>query len=84
MTGETTFLEDGEIAVDGGGFRLQTVGTGTIEPSAEEGTLRGAVVWRVEGTGRMSGAVGLLSSNFEFRPTRGTAIEQQILQLILT
>jgi len=44
MTGETTFLEDGGMTVDGGGLRLETVGTGTIEPSPEEGTLRGAVV----------------------------------------
>ena len=83
MTGETTFLEDGDITVDGGGLRLRTVGTGVFEPSAEEGTMRGAVIWEVEGAGRLSGATGLLSSNFEFQLERGTAIEQQVLRLFL-
>jgi hypothetical protein len=83
MTGETTFLEDGEVTLDGGGLRLRTVGSGTIEPSAEEGTMRGAVTWQVEGTGRLSGASGLLSSNFEFQPATGAAIEHQVLRLFL-
>jgi hypothetical protein len=83
MTGETTFLEDGEVTLDGGGLRLRTVGSGTIEPSAEEGTMRGAVTWQVEGTGRLSGATGLLSSNFEFQPATGAAIEHQVLRLFL-
>ncbi len=84
MTGETTFLEDGDMTVDGGGLRLETVGTGTIEPSPEEGTLRGAVTWRVTGSGRLDGATGLLSSNFEFEPGAGTAVEYQVLRLFLT
>ena len=83
MTGETTFLEDGELVVDGGGLRLETVGSGTIEPSAEEGTMRGAVIWKVEGTGRLSGATGLLASNFEFKPDTGAAVEQQVVRLFL-
>jgi hypothetical protein len=83
MTGETTFLEDGEIAFDGGGLRLRTVGTGVIEPSPEEGTMRGAVNWQVEGTGRLSGATGLVSSNFEFQSERGSAAEHQIVRLFL-
>lgn len=83
MTGETTFTEDGEMVFDGGGLRLSTVGSGVIEPSAEEGTLRGAVSWRVEGTGRLSGATGLLSSNFEFQPGQGTAVEHQVVRLHL-
>ena len=40
MTGETTFVEDGMITIDGGGLRLSTVGAGVIEPSPEEGTMR--------------------------------------------
>jgi hypothetical protein len=83
MTGETTFLEDGELAVDGGSLRLETVGSGTIEPSAEEGTLRGSVIWKVEGTGRLNGATGLLTSNFEFKPDTGAAVEQQVVRLFL-
>ncbi len=83
MTAETTFVEDGEIAFDGGGLRLSTVGAGVIEPSAEDGTLRGAVTWNAEGTGRLSGATGLVSSNFEFQPERGTAAEHQVIRLFL-
>jgi len=80
---ETTFLEDGELAVDGGSLRLETVGSGTIEPSAEEGTLRGSVIWKAEGTGRLNGATGLLTSNFEFKPDTGAAVEQQVVRLFL-
>ena len=83
MTGQTTFLEDGDVTVDGGGLHLSTAGTGVLEPSAEDGTLRGAVLWQVEGTGDLAGATGLLSSNFETQPESGTAIEHQVLRLFL-
>ncbi|MCH6171942.1 hypothetical protein [Pseudonocardia alaniniphila] len=83
ITGETTFVEDGEIIFDGAGLRLTTVGAGLIEPSAEEGTSRGAVTWQVEGTGRLSGATGLVSANFEFHPERGIAADYHIVRLFL-
>jgi hypothetical protein len=83
MTGETTFLEDGVITVDGGELRISTVGTGVIEPSSEEGTLRGSVIWDAVGAGRLEGATGLVTSNFEFRPEQGTASEHQVLRLFL-
>ena len=69
MTGETTFLEDGELAVDGGSLRLETVGSGTIEPSAEEGTLRGSVIWKVEGTGRLTARRGCSRPTSSSSPT---------------
>ncbi len=83
MTGETTFVEDGMITIDGGGLRLSTVGAGVIEPSPEEGTMRGSVIWNAIGTGRWDGATGLLTSNFEFRPQQGNAQEHQVLRLFL-
>jgi hypothetical protein len=83
MTGETTFVEDGEMVFDGASLRLRTAGSGVIEPSPEEGTLRGSVMWQVEGTGRLEGATGLLSSNFEFRPESGDAVEHQVIRLFL-
>jgi hypothetical protein len=83
VTGETTFVEAGEIVFDGAGLQLTTIGAGVIEPSAEEGTLRGAVTWQVEGTGRLSGATGLVSANFEFRPERRDATEYHIVRLFL-
>lgn len=83
MTGETSFEETGEMLFDGEGLRLSSVGDGVIEPSAAEGALQGSVTWRVEGTGRFSGATGLLSSNFLFEPERGTAVEYQLARLFL-
>lgn len=83
LTGATSFVENGEMAFDYGTLRLTTVGAGVLEPSSEEGTLQGAVTFRVEGAGRLSGATGLLSSNFEFRPDAGTTIEHQLLRLFL-
>jgi hypothetical protein len=83
LTGETSFVEEGRMQFGNGGLRLTTVGEGVIEPSAEEGVLRGAVIWRVEGTGGWSGTTGLLSSNFLFRPDTGTAEEQVVARLVL-
>jgi len=83
MTGETTFLEDGVITVDRGELRVSTVGAGVIEPSGEEGTLRGSVIWDLVGSGRMSGATGLLTSNFEVHVDQGTALEHQVVRLFL-
>jgi len=77
------FLEEGEITIDGGGLQISTAGSGVLEPSAETGTLRGAVIWQVEGTGRWSGTSGLLSSNFELQPERATSVEHQVVRLFL-
>jgi len=83
MTGESTFVENGFLSFDDGGLRLSTIGSGALEPSAEEGTLQGAVLWRVEGTGRYEGATGLLSSCFAVNPESGAGTEKQILRLFL-
>lgn len=84
ITGETTFVEDGEIAFDGATLRVRTVGSGVIEPSSEEGTMQGSVIWQVEGAGRLSGATGLVTSNFAFQPETGSAVEHQVVRLFLT
>jgi hypothetical protein len=83
LTGATSFEENGEMTFDYDTLGLATVGAGVLEPSAEEGTLRGAVTFRVEGTGRLTGVSGLLSSNFEFVPASGTTIEYQVVRLFL-
>jgi hypothetical protein len=83
MTDATHFLEEGEMAFNGGALRLSTVGTGVLEPSAESGTLRGAVIWQVEGTGRWSGTSGLVTSNFEIQVESGTSAEHQVMRLFL-
>ena len=83
LTGTTSFVESGEMTLDYWTLRLSTVGAGLLEPSSEEGTLRGAVIFQVEGSGRLSGATGLLSSNFEFQPEAGTTKEHQLVRLFL-
>jgi hypothetical protein len=83
LTGETSFLEEGEMQFGYGTLRLSTVGAGLLEPTPEDGLSRGAVVFRVVGAGGSSGVTGLLTSNFEFQAASGTAVEQQVLRLFL-
>jgi hypothetical protein len=71
------------MTLDGGGLQISTVGSGVLEPSGETGTLRGAVIWQVEGTGRWGGASGLLTSNFELQPESATSVEHQVVRLFL-
>ena len=60
--------EEGTLTMEGGSLRLSTIGTGIIEPAPIAGHLRGAVIWRIEGTGRYAGAHGILSSVFTTSP----------------
>jgi hypothetical protein len=84
MTDATHFVEDGELTLDGGSLRVSTVGSGVLEPAAEEGTIRGAVIWQVEeGTGRWRDTSGLITSNFELHPETGTSSEHQVMRLFL-
>jgi hypothetical protein len=83
LTGDTSFLEEGEMALDYGTLGLSTVGAGVLEPSERAGISRGAVIFRIAGTGRLSGASGLISSNFEFDTETGTAVEHQVVRLSL-
>ena len=83
LTGPTSFVEEGEMALDYGTLRLSTVGAGILEPSGEEGISKGAVTFEVVGAGQLSRVSGLLSSNFEFRTDTGTAVEHQVLRLFL-
>jgi hypothetical protein len=83
LTGDTSFVEEGEMAFDYGTLRLSTVGAGVLQPTPEEGISKGAVIFQVVGAGRLSGATGLLSSNFEFQADSGTAVEHQVVRLFL-
>ncbi len=56
-----------------------------MEPSAQEGTLQGAVIWRIEdGKGRYTDASGLVVSTFAFEPDVPTSRELQIIRLFLS
>lgn len=83
MLGETTFDETGTFFFMDGGMRITTIGSGVMEPSAEEGALQGAVLWRVEGSGRYAGASGTVASSLVFEPERGAAVEHQVVRLFL-
>jgi hypothetical protein len=83
LTGDTSFVEEGEMALGYGTLQMSTVGSGVLEPTGEEGSSRGAVTFRVTGTGQLNGVAGLLSSNFEFQTDSGTAVEHQLLRLYL-
>jgi hypothetical protein len=81
MLDETALVERGTLSLDGGTLELSTIGTGLLEPGPQEGSVRGAVIWRLEGTGRFAGAVGILSSVFGGHPEDGTVVENQVAHL---
>ncbi|SDX75576.1 hypothetical protein SAMN05661080_01070 [Modestobacter sp. DSM 44400] len=83
MTGEDTFEETGEITFDGGSFTLSTPIPGVMQEFPESGMVLGAVTWRVQGSGRFSGASGLVSSNFAFQTDGSGAIEEQVARIVL-
>jgi hypothetical protein len=83
LTDDTSFVEEGEMALDYGTLRLSTVGAGILEPSGEEGLSKGAVTFEVVGAGQLSGVSGLLSSNFEVRTDTGRVVEHQVVRLFL-
>jgi hypothetical protein len=66
ITGDTAFVESGTIRFgEGASVRFSTVGAGYLAPSPEEGTLAGAITWRIDsGEGQLEGATGLITSNF--------------------
>ncbi|GAA4813440.1 hypothetical protein GCM10023200_59050 [Actinomycetospora chlora] len=81
MLDETALLERGTLTLDGGTLELSTIGTGVLEPGLDAGSLRGAVIWRLEGTGRWAGVTGMLSSVFGGHPEQGTVVEDQVAHL---
>jgi len=85
-TGETTFTETGTISFGDTGdeFDIDTVGEGTLGPSADPELLHGAVMYRVtSGRGRFHSASGLITSNFLLRPATGEFEEQQVAIVFL-
>jgi hypothetical protein len=66
FTGETSFLEVGDITFgEGNTLRFSTVGSGYLAPSADPTRKQGTVMWRVDqGEGQFAGASGLITSNF--------------------
>jgi hypothetical protein len=85
FTGETTFTETGTISADGQDeLKIETVGEGTLAPSADPELMHGSVIWRItQGQGRFQGASGLITSNFLLTPATGAVDEQQVAVVFL-
>ncbi|MGW4486583.1 hypothetical protein ACWEOE_22385 [Amycolatopsis sp. NPDC004368] len=83
LTGDTSLREDGVVTFDRGGLRLSCVADGVSEPSAEEGTARGAIVWRAEGFGDWAGVTGLVTANFEIEMSTGRGRDRHVYRLFL-
>lgn len=84
MTSPGRFQEEGTIDLgDGAVLRFETEGEGCIGPAEEPGAQRGGVVWRVVGgEGALSGARGIVTSNFTLGQD-GAVVDHQlgVLQL---
>lgn len=80
-----TFVEEGTITYGTAGtLSFETVGRGWVEPSPVAGTMRGAVVWTiVGGTGALTGATGLIASNFVANAD-GDVVDNHIVRLYVT
>jgi hypothetical protein len=81
---QSTFDETGTISVGDGELDVETVGEGTLGPSADPDWLQGAVVWRVTaGRGRFEGAAGTITSNFLLSPSTGQVDDRQTAVLFV-
>ena len=80
-----TFVEEGTITYGTAGtLSFETVGRGWVEPSPVSGTMRGAVVWTiVQGTGALTGATGLIASNFVANAD-GDVVDNHVARLYVT
>ena len=78
------FVEEGTITYGRlGRVSFSTAGRGTVGPSPIEGWVHGAVMWVVTGgTGWLSGARGLITSNF-VASTQGEVVDNQFARLYL-
>jgi len=77
-----TFVEFGTITYGAAGSVVfDTIGRGWIAPSPDGCGVVGGVLWRVgEGTGRLTGAQGLITSNFTVTPA-GEVVDNQFVRL---
>lgn len=61
------FREYGTVKFGDGNSSISfdTIGSGSFAPAAEPGVLHGGILWSIEGgTGALSGASGIITSNF--------------------
>jgi hypothetical protein len=79
-----SFVEEGTISYGRvGKVSFSTVGRGTVSPSPVDGWVQGAVMWIITGgEGRLTGARGLITSNF-VASAKGEVVDNQIARLYL-
>ncbi len=79
-----SFVEDGTITYGrAGGVTFKTVGRGTVAPAPREGWTSGAITWTVSGGhGALSGARGLITSNFTVS-AQGEVVDHHVARLYL-
>jgi hypothetical protein len=84
IVGEGMFVESGTIRYgDAGKVTFRTVGRGTLGPSPLAEVQRGAVIWEVTGgEGSLSGARGLITSNFTVG-AQGEVVDDQFARLFV-
>jgi hypothetical protein len=84
IVGEGMFVESGTIRYgDAGKVTFRTVGRGTLGPSPLAEVQRGAVIWEVTGgEGSLSGARGLITSNFTVG-AQGEVVDDQFARLLV-
>lgn len=75
---ETTFREQGRLVLaPGSELRLRTLGTGHLARRAGGGLRHGTVTWDIDGgSGRLAGATGRITSNFNVTEEGEVADEQ--------
>ena len=84
FTGPVTFAETGTIRYGDGEVDIVAAGEGTIGPAADSRYMHGAVVWSViAGRGDLTGATGLITSNFVIDTTTGEHDDDQVAVLYL-
>lgn len=78
--GEGVFTETGSISFHEGEsiLRFETLGTGHMGPTPDDRVQQGGVVWRITGgSGKLTGARGIITSNFTLTDDRHV-IDNQI------
>ena len=84
MTGADSFDEVGSITFAGRGtLKFETIGSGHIGPSPNQGINHGSVLWRVtEGDGEFQGVSGMITSNFTFSE-QGDVVDNHYVRIYI-
>ncbi len=80
---ERTFRGDGTLELGAGGIvRIRTLGLGILTPGPAPGIRHGTAVLEAEGSGRLEGARGRITSNFLVADD-GEVTDEQVVVLFI-